>query len=537
MKLDLDPGLVRPLSSAESEFLQVLVTQFRIRPTGRGLKLTVSFDANSPAIWRRAAKSHLLAKLPDARRRRVQQAIDAYFAKPAGELVNPDPDFPFRLGNGGTLPVARIEGEDYYVLFYRDAHPVGWNIANGGANTVHDLLRPDAIIERELREELIIISPEPERAWRYVFDWHDAHLREHPDFALANHLWSRRFADLNYPTLCDVRLPLKWVPSPDANLGSAFDVNYDSIEVACGSSERRTTWHGILNLNAEDFGIEFDRVAKLAVGPNSIFCDGEVYSGRLLNRVIGLFEVKKTNQRLLGRATVFRPDRIFWDGCDRSADKLETVVSDYLRSLAAETFTDPKANPGAQPADRFGLCPVTRNVIRRYLRLANDGAPPPESLPQHPYDVFLSFASEDRPLASAVHRHLTERAGQQVFFSDVSIGHGLFADQIDRALDVARGFVLVGSRSEHLYKSWVKYEWSQFHNDVLSHRKSEDSPLLAFVPGLKPDDLPRPFRTRQAVFDHREADPRALNQLVGLFNRKRRPHGRRNQPTVKVAGA
>jgi hypothetical protein len=83
--------------------------------------------------------------------------------------------------------VVRVEGRDHFCLFLRDAHPAGWNIANGGANDLQDLLRPASIIERELREELIVLDPD--RRLRYVFDWHDAHLRDHPDFALADRLW------------------------------------------------------------------------------------------------------------------------------------------------------------------------------------------------------------------------------------------------------------------------------------------------------------------------------------------------------------
>jgi hypothetical protein len=65
-----------------------------------------------------------------------------------------------------------------------------------GINDFNDLLHPDAIVERELREELIIV--ELERFRRYVFDWHDARLKDHPEFAFANRLWMERFRRQNF---------------------------------------------------------------------------------------------------------------------------------------------------------------------------------------------------------------------------------------------------------------------------------------------------------------------------------------------------
>jgi len=62
--------------------------------------------------------------------------------------------------------VIRCNDRDYYCLFYREIAPVGWNIANGGAESVAELLDPLATIERELREELIIV--EPAAGHRYV---------------------------------------------------------------------------------------------------------------------------------------------------------------------------------------------------------------------------------------------------------------------------------------------------------------------------------------------------------------------------------
>jgi hypothetical protein len=87
---------------------------------------------------------------------------------------------------------------------------------------------------------------------------------------------------------------------------------------------------------------------------------------------------------------------------------------------------------------------------------------------------------------------------------------GAFADQIDLALDSAWAFVAVGSRIEHLHKSWVKYEWRNFHNDLNSGRKSANAPFFAFVSGIDPAELPRPLRLQQAVI----ADPANLTPAL-----------------------
>ena len=260
-----DPNYVRPIVLAENQFLQVLVDRFRIRRKGNGFELEVAFSEESPSIWLRAAKRHLLNTIPSERRAALQRKIEAFFSSQAERFDYQDPRFPFRLGNGGTLPVVRLKGIDYYCLFYRDSHPTGWNIANGAANNRHDILHPDAIVERELREELIIV--EPERGRRYVFDWHDARLRDHPDFALANERWTERFKRQGFPAFQDVPLPLKWSLPPDADRQATDERNHDSMRIRCGAEPGIHTGQGFLNLNAEDFGIEFDRIAKSPLDP------------------------------------------------------------------------------------------------------------------------------------------------------------------------------------------------------------------------------------------------------------------------------
>lgn len=496
-----DPSLVRPLAAAENQFLQVLVDRFRIRRKGNGFELHVGFGEDSPSIWLREAKRHILSTLPAERRTALKQNIEAFFGSNDEVYDYHDPSFPFRLGNGGTLPIVRLKGTDYYCLFYRDSHPTGWNIANGGANTRHDLLHPDLIVERELREELIIV--EPERGLWYVFDWHDARLRDHPDFAVAQALWAKKFDHQGFPNLKDVPLPLKWSLPPDAELQAVEQSYHDAIRIHCGNEPPIYTGHGFLNINAEDFGIEFDRIAKLSVGPEAVFCDGELRGHQLLNRVVGLLAVNRVQAMVASDACHFLPDRLFWDGVDRTGDDPKEVIGTFLTrrgSSWAQLEENLQKNSAPNPpGDPFDLCPVTRTIVQRHRQLrAAEQVHPLAPAAKGPVEVFVSFASEDRILARSVYDHI-KAANRRTFFSDVSMTSGGFADQIDEALDSATAFVAVGSRPEHLQKSWVKYEWRNFQNDVNAGRKPENSPFFAFVAGIDPQDLPRPLRLQQAI--------------------------------------
>ena len=90
----------------------------------------------------------------------------------------------------------------------------------------------DLIVERELREELIIV--EPERGWRHVFDWHDARLREHPDFARAQELWAEHFRRQGFHEFAKVPPPLKCSLPPDADPQAVEQRHHDAMRMRRG---------------------------------------------------------------------------------------------------------------------------------------------------------------------------------------------------------------------------------------------------------------------------------------------------------------
>jgi hypothetical protein len=223
---------------------------------------------------------------------------------------------------------------------------------------------------------------------------------------------------------------------------------------------------------------------------------------------VGLFEVSRVQELLAHGASGVRPDRVYWDGEDRTEDEPTDVIAAFLQrrgsswGILEENLRNSTA--AGAPGDPLALCPVARTIIGRHVKLRTEEQISPQfPTGNGPFDIFLSFASEDRTLARQVFDELAVTANHRVFFSDVTTAGGAFADKIDSALDSARAFVAVGTRIEHLHKSWVKYEWRNFHNDLNSGRKPANSPFFAFVAGIDPRDLPRPLRVQEAV----TADP------------------------------
>lgn len=505
LSLDLDPALVRPLSQAQNEFVQVLLSTFQLRRrSGGGLELEVEFDFETPAVWLRRGKAHIQGKLDSGRVARYGRELKELFLDQGIlEYAHSDPAFPFRWGNGGTLPVIRLGDHDYYCLFYRENHPTGWNIANGGAESASELLDPGATIERELREELIII--EPATGGRYVFNWTEGRRADHPDFAVARRIWQEIFSKRDFLQLNELALPLKWLPGRDSVL-----IRFNN--------QAPVEFHDCLvNINAEDFGIEIDRVAKIAIGPEAVLCDGEVVQGQLLNRVVGLFEVEQFNRNMaIGRAEFF-PDRVFFSGRDRSGDNLQQVVGEYLESLESRGVWAKYTRPEWEAAEpKFGLCPVTDTLIRRYLGQVYL-EPQPDGVPGSTPDVFLSFSSEDLDLARRVFDFL-QTSGRRVFFSDETLHHANFADAIDEALTAARALVVVGSRADHFFKPWVRYEWQSFHNDILGGRKPWNTPLVTMTANTDLNTLPRPLAFRQVLACDPALPEPTLKKLVVLLS-------------------
>jgi hypothetical protein len=490
-----ESGFIRPLALAENQFLQVLLPRFSMKRSRGGIVLNLEFDDGTATIWTRQAKYEIIKKIGSSferKRREYQARLDAFLLEGRGETFEYDDQaFPFRYASGGTLPILRIGNEEYFALFYRDIFPIGWNIANGACDSRDELLDPSITIERELREELVIANTKGRR--RYVFEGDNDKPLDRPEFAVARKIWQEHLPKFDITKFGELIIPLKWLNGPD------------SISLKFGAGRRVTSSGYFLNINADDFGIELDKVAKLNLDPGDILCDGEITQGMLVNAPIGLFGIDSISMEMLDAAErEFIPDKFFFNGRLYGKNHFKRVVEREFIPSISRIHTAAEMSHWNAAGNRYGLCPVTKRIMKRYL--SRQVAKPPSE--KKPYDVFISFAGEDRRLASTVYEFLT-RKKQRVFFSEQNIA-SYYGRAIDEALLSAKSLVAIGTKHWHLCEPWPEYEYRSFHNYILFKKKPEGTQLLSFITGFAPIELPPPLCHYEAIV----ANPRNLTPAL-----------------------
>ncbi len=354
-----DPQFVVPLEHAKKDFLEVLLHEFELRTHGDGIRLVVSFDANTPAIGSSEGRRHVRTRtFGFAAQAAVHRAaLDRFRAERPKVFSFNDPRFPFRYVSGGVLPVVEVQGVDHYCLIYRECFPVGWNLANGASDNLRELLDPFITVGRELREELIIVDPTHKRRFVFAGDG-DASIDTHEaDTALA--LWRERFAastESSLDSFIDVPLAVEWIDGPD------------TVEATAAGEGPNVTSGCFLNINPEDGGIEVDRIARFSLDESTVLCDGELTGARLIDSVIGLFEVKRFNRALEEGSTEFVPDRFFYGGAAHSSTTLPPLdgilredfvprMQSYIPTWDRREWDD--------AAYKLDLCPATRTLAKR----------------------------------------------------------------------------------------------------------------------------------------------------------------------------
>jgi|GEM_PF-1539690 len=72
--------LIRPLNTAENQFLQILLSRFSLKRRPEGALLELHFDDTSPAIWTKQAKDDIKSKNRDFKRKckRYQAQLDSF---------------------------------------------------------------------------------------------------------------------------------------------------------------------------------------------------------------------------------------------------------------------------------------------------------------------------------------------------------------------------------------------------------------------------------------------------------------------------
>jgi hypothetical protein len=133
-----------------------------------------------------------------------------------------------------------------------------------------------------------------------------------------------------------------------------------------------------VNINAADFGIELDRIARIRLTERVVLCDGEVSGERVLNRPVALFEVSRLQQGVSAGHTRFLPDRFFHGGKARHGadlpDFLNRVLLREMRQWRPRRDIDRFARTSDD--DRLRLCPVTESIVRRHMQSVQAARPP-----------------------------------------------------------------------------------------------------------------------------------------------------------------
>lgn len=470
---------VRPLQMAENSFLQVLLTQFTLQRAGQGTNLSLQFNSDMPAIWTRQAKDYLKSHIPAFARKaaQYQRRLNAVLVgRTESSLTFHDADFPFRYCSGGALPVLRMGDREFYCLFYRDIYPIGWNIANGGSDSRAELLAPLATMERELREELIVLNPA--RKLRYVFTWDSGTPEDRAEFALARRIWGHAFPEQDIAAFAQLKLPLKWLDGPD------------SVSIRTGDEPAVGVDGCWVNINAGDFGIELDKVAWINVDEDAVLLDGELLDNKVLDRPVGLFEVDRMDQLVRKGDTRFLPDIFFHHGRRHDGSRFEEVIATDFTSSLKEVRNPSEIRYFKRLVPKFDLCPVTRAILVRASGLAGSAVPPHAGAKtaQRP-EVFISCGRGDEPLARSIYDFVTTAKRKSAFFYEED-RRSDWGRQIDDALSSASCLIIVGTDSRRMNRRWPQYEWGSFHNAILSGRKPRTAKLIPFAVGIRPQTLP-----------------------------------------------
>jgi hypothetical protein len=205
------------------------------------------------------------------------------------------------------------------------------------------------------------------------------------------------------------------------------------------------------------------------------------------------------------------PDRFYHGGKARPGEDIwEFLTRVLLREMKRwRSEHDIGRFTKTADEDRLRLCPVTEGIIRRHIQLARPISAPPIS---H-YDVFLSYASPDQPLAEKVFAGL-RRKGLRVFFAPRQQGPGTWNRPIYVALSAARILVSVATKFAHVDRSWPQYEIDAFH---MGHLDDPRASIIPFVKDIDPASLPLPLRSFRAIDWTGQPFDQAFKQLLKLI--------------------
>lgn len=121
------------------------------------------------------------------------------------------------------------------------------------------------------------------------------------------------------------------------------------------------------------------------------------------------------------------------------------------------------------------------------------------------YDVFISKNTTDLARIRELISFL-DRNGIKYFESErnlVGCGKAEYGNEINNALSASRNMIVICSKNENCTgegdnSSWVHYEWTAFHNEMLSKRKMNANIIVLRLDDVDISELPLALRVYQS---------------------------------------
>jgi len=254
-----------------------------------------------------------------------------------------------------------------------------------------------------------------------------------------------------------------------------------------------------LNINPEDFGIEIDKVAKIAVSGDVGLCDGEHTGNFVLNRLVGLFKVAKLDSEVAPDKKRYIPDRFFYNAKGLSGESsLNICLDKMMERLEKVQVRSAKEIASFRECQKDGLeydlCPVTRQILKLY---APKKSGPGQEGKDHEVNVFISYGGDDEGIAKEVNDFL-EPTCDTFFFMEHNYSDTL-SSTIDRALKSAECLILVGTKLSNINRDRCAYEWKRFVQDIKNDFKPGSTVILFLEKEVDLRDLPPEIRDYRCV--------------------------------------
>lgn len=315
-------------------FNEMVLSRVRTAAGEIKTRLKVDLRGQSCGIYNSAGKLFLMDHVhrdPSARSFLAQgEKIDRFLTTSSpGEELRIQP--PFRWASGGGLAVVRWRGEDWYVTFFREVPPVGWNVANGASESRDEYKDLHRLLLREFCEELIVLDREPRVGSRLalgqkVFQL-DPLIEERSDLAdelksmdfVRRHNQMRRAQDgirleeTEGPSLTPVRTPFE-------------------IELAYHAKNRRKVLTRripdvIFSVNPGEMGVETMGVYRLEIDDDDYLLFGEIWEAAecLIRAPVMLLSCEFVRQCYERRGTL---GEIIWEEPFIGGKRLDRIPRD-----------------------------------------------------------------------------------------------------------------------------------------------------------------------------------------------------------------